>query len=72
MYAALTLTFQFNVSLGNLKLAEDSKVSLLGYDEEISWTTGNNNTVVITMPQLPPDTNLKWAWVFKFDKASPK
>ena len=67
VYGALTLKYQFTVMLGNMKLGSGSKVSLLGYDGEVSWKTYPNSTIEITMPPLPLDTELRWAWVFKFE-----
>ena len=67
VYGALTLKYQSKVMLGNMKVGSGSKVSLLGYDGEVSWKAYPNNTVEITMPPLPLDTELRWAWVFKFE-----
>ena len=67
VYGTLTQKYQFMVMLGNVKVGNGSKVSLLGYDGEVSWKTYPNNTVEITMPPLPLDTELRWAWVFKFE-----
>ena len=71
VYGALTLKYQFTVMLGNIKLGSGSKVSLLGYDGDVSWKTYPNSTVEISMPPLPLDTQLRWAWVFKFENLIP-
>ena len=71
VYGTLTLKYQFTVMLGNMKVGSSSKVSLLGYDGEVSWKTYSNNTVEISMPPLPLDTELRWAWVFKFENVLP-
>ena len=70
MYGILTLKYQFTVNLGNIKLGTGSKISLLGYNGDISWKTYPNNTLGIIMPPLPLDSELKWAWVFKFENVS--
>ena len=67
VYGTLTQKYLFNVMLGNMKLGSGSKVSLLGYDGEVSWKTYPNNTAEVSMPPLPLDTELRWAWVFKFE-----
>ena len=64
VYGTLTQKYLFNVMLGNVKMGSGSKVSLLGYDGEVSWKTYPNNTVEISMPPLPLDTELRWVWVF--------
>lgn len=71
VYATLTLKYLSKITLGNINLSSSSKVSLLGYDGEVTCSAGTNNTVEITMPTLPLDTNLKWAWTFKFENAAP-
>ena len=56
--------------LGNVKVGSSgSKISLFGYDGAVSWKTYPNNTVEISMPPLPLDTELRWAWMFKFENA---
>ena len=44
---------------------------MLGYDGDVSWTVYTNDTVKISMPPLPLDTQLRWAWVFKFENVQP-
>ena len=48
-------------------MSTNSKISLVGYDGDVIWKTAANNTVEISMPFLPLDTDLQWAWVFKFE-----
>lgn len=67
VYGILTLKYQFSVMLGNIKVGSGSKVSLLGYDGDVSSKTYPNGTLEISMPPLPLDTQLRWAWVFKFE-----
>ena len=67
VYGTLTQVYQSSIVLGNLKLGSNSKVSLVGYTGEVTWKAGANNSVEISMPSLPLDTDLKWAWVFKFE-----
>ena len=67
VYGTLTQAYQSSIVLGNVKLGSGSKVSLVGYTGEVTWKAGANNSVEISMPSLPLDTDLKWAWVFKFE-----
>ena len=71
VYGSLTLKYQPTVNLGNIKVEINSKISLLGYDGDVSWETYPNNTLGIYMPPLPLDTELRWAWVFKFENVLP-
>ena len=71
VYGTLTQAYQFNVLLGNMKIGTGSKVTLVGYNGEVQWKTNANNTIEITMPPLPLDSGLKWAWVFKFENVLP-
>ncbi len=67
VYGTLTLKYQPIVNLGNIKVGTSSKISLLGYDGDVSWMTYPNTTLGISIPPLPLDTELRWAWVFKFE-----
>jgi hypothetical protein len=70
VYGILTLKYQPTVNLGNIKVGTGSKISLLGYDGDVSWKTYPNSTLGISMPPLPLDTELRWAWAFKFENVS--
>ena len=70
VYGTLTQKYQSKVML-HLIVGSSSKVSMIGYDGEVSWTTYTNDTVEISMPPLPLDTELRWAWVFKFENIQP-
>ena len=67
VYATLTLAYRSKVSIGNVVIGSSTKVSLVGYDDKLSWNGLTNNTIEITMPPLPLDTKLRWAWVFKLE-----
>ena len=71
VYGIQTQVYQSKVVIGAVKTSTNSKVSLVGYDGDVTWTTAANSSVEISMPFLPLDTNLTWAWVFKFDNISP-
>jgi hypothetical protein len=71
VYGTLTLVYQDKVILGDVKTNSSSKISLIGYDGDVAWKPGANNTVEISMPSLPLDTELRWAWVFKLESISP-
>ena len=70
MYGTQTQVYQSNVVIGALKTNANSKISLVGYDGEVTWKLSANNTIEISMPFLPLDTELTWAWVFKFENVS--
>ena len=72
MYGTLTQAYQSKVVLGNVKVGSGSKVSLVGYDGEVAFKASTNNTIEISMPPLPLDTELRWAWVFKFENVLSK
>ena len=71
VYGILTKMYQSTVQIGAVKADSDSKISLVGYDGEVVWKAGANNTIEISMPFLPLDTELSWAWAFKFEKVLP-
>ena len=70
VYGTLTQKYQSKVML-HLIVGSSSKVSMVGYDGEVSWKTYTNDTIEISMPPLPLDTELRWAWVFKFENVQP-
>ena len=67
VYAILTQKYQSQILLGNMVAGSGSKVSLVGYDGEVQWKAYPNKTITINMPPLAQDTELKWAWAFKFE-----
>ena len=71
VYGTLTQAYQSKVILGNLVVGSSSKVSLVGYDDKVTWEAYTNDTIAISMPPLPLDTELRWAWVFKFENVLP-
>ena len=44
----------------------NSIVSLLGYGK-VQWSTSSKGQMEITMPSLPLDSELMWAWTFKIE-----
>ena len=72
VYGILTQAYQMKVVLGNVKVgASGSKISLVGYTGQVTWISNAKDNIEITMPPLPLDTELKWAWVFKFENFLP-
>ena len=71
MYGTQTQVYQSSVVIGAVKTNTNTKISLVGYDGEVTWKPSANNTIEISMPFLPVDTQLRWAWVFKFENISP-
>ena len=71
MYATLTQKYQSEVLLGNVQAGSSTKVTLVGYDGDVALKTDTNNTIAVTMPPLPLDTELRWAWTFKLENVLP-
>ena len=71
VYGTQTQIYQSSVVIGAVKTNTNTKISLVGYDGEVTWKPSANNTIEISMPFLPVDTQLRWAWVFKFENISP-
>ena len=71
VYGTQTQVYQSTVVIGAVKTNSNSKISLLGYDGEVTWKPAANTTIEISMPHLPLDSGLKWAWVFKFENVAP-
>ena len=71
MYGTQTLVYQSKVVIGAVETSVNSKISLVGYSGEVVWKAAANNTIEISMPFLPLDTELKWAWVFRFENITP-
>ena len=71
VYGTQTQVYQSSVVIGAVKTNTNTKISLVGYDGEVAWKPSANNTIEISMPFLPVDTQLRRAWVFKFENISP-
>ena len=71
VYGTQTQAYQSTVVIGAVKANSNSKISLVGYDGDVTWKQAANNTIEISMPSLPLDTELRWAWVFKFENIVP-
>ena len=71
VYGTQTQVYQSTVVIGAVWADFNTKISLVGYDGEVMWKPSANNTIEISMPFLPVDTELRWAWVFKFENVSP-
>ena len=61
----------YKVLLGALMGMKPTKISLLGYGTDLSFTTLSDG-VQVTLPYLPLDTPLKWAWVLRIEGLSSK
>ena len=57
--------------LGALKGMKPTKITLLGEESNLSFTTLSDG-VQVTLPYLPLDTPLKWAWVLRIEGLSSK
>ena len=71
VYGTQTQVYQSTVVIGAVKTNTNTKISLVGYDGDVTWKPSANNTIEISMPFLPVDTELRWAWVFKFENVAP-
>ena len=59
----------YAIRLGAVKPASDANVTLLGYGK-VQWTH-DQSTMTLTMPYLPLDSALQWAWTFQMEGVSP-
>ena len=60
----------YTVTMGSVKTTSSSNISLLGYSGKVDWKMDETGTTV-TLPFLPPDSNLKWAWTLKLENVTP-
>ena len=60
----------YSVTVGAVKTTSSSKISLLGFGS-LSWKNEGSG-VTITLPYLPLNSTLQWAWTFKFENVSSK
>ena len=51
----------YEATLGALKGTTPSKISLLGFSDGLKFTVTDDG-VSVTLPYLPLQTDLKWAW----------
>ena len=61
----------YTVLLGALAGMVPTRVTLLGYDADLSFSALFDG-VQVTLPYLPLDTPLKWAWVLRIEGLSSK
>ena len=59
----------YTISLGAVKPDNDAAVILLGYGK-VPWTY-SQPVMTLTMPYLPLDSSLQWAWTFWMQGVSP-
>jgi len=50
-----------NITIKNLDIVKDSKIELLGYEQEVNWKEENGNIIIF----IPPHMVLKNAISFK-------
>ena len=58
----------FILELGDVVATNQTKATLLGYtgDVEIMMNSGVQG-ISVTLPHLPPNTELQWAWTLKLE-----
>ena len=58
----------FTLELGDVAATDQTKATLLGYtgDVEIVKKSGAQG-IDVTLPHLPPNTPLQWAWTLKLE-----
>ena len=54
------------LTLGSVMSSSNSIVTLLGYGK-VQWKANTKGQMEITMPSLPLDSDLMWAWTFKIE-----
>ncbi|XP_037090729.1 alpha-L-fucosidase-like [Pollicipes pollicipes] len=57
------------LTLGSITMAADGKVLMLGHKDPLKWTK-DGQTLQVKFPDLA-QVSSRWAWVLKFDAASP-
>lgn len=71
MVYATTLSYpsDYILTIGAIKPASSTKVNLLGYGD-VKWSY-QDLQMKITMPYLPLDSKLQWAWTLSFADVTP-
>ena len=57
------------IKLGAVKPDKDASINLLGYGK-VQWTY-DQSVMTLTVPYLPLDSSLQWAWTFQMEGVSP-
>ena len=69
----LTWPDNFMLQLGDVVASNNTMATLLGYSGGIKISgQGSNKGIIATLPYLPPDTPLQWAWTLKLENAMPR
>ena len=59
----------FTLELGDVTATDQTKATLLGYTGavEIVMNKSGAQGINVTLPHLPPNTQLQWAWTLKLE-----
>ena len=59
----------FILRLGDVAATTQTKATLLGYTGAVELVMNKNGTqgINVTLPHLPPNTPLQWAWTLKLE-----
>ena len=66
---ALKWPDNYTLNLGAVKPDRDATITLLGYGK-VQWTY-SQSVMTVTMPFLPLDSPLQWAWTLKMEGVLP-
>lgn len=59
------------IKLGSIQLLESYTATLIGHGD-VKVATDDSGDVEVTLPSLPLNTPLRWAWVIAFTDVAPK
>ena len=57
----------FILELGDVAATDTTTATLLGYTGAVKITKNDAQGINVTLPYLPPNTSLQWAWTLKLD-----
>ena len=59
----------FNLELEHVVASNDTKATLLGYTGAVDIVMNKSGTqgINVTLPHLPPNTPLQWAWALRLE-----
>ena len=60
----------YKVTFGAIETSINTKITLLGYGE-VQWKVAAGNELNVTLPYLPLDSKLQWAWTLKLTNVTP-
>ena len=64
----------FILELGDVMASSDTKATLLGYTGAVDIVMNKSGAqgINVTLPHLPPNTPLQWAWALRLEPVTTK